>query len=281
MGIYRQYVEWVREALLAKNDAMLPPKQALHLSGNRFLTSMPCAIPVQGYGGVKIVTRQPGRWPAIKADISLYEFQRMERFLWIDGAEITSKRTGAMAALCVDLFARKGWKTIGMIGLGETARAFLHCLSPEHEITIKLREYKNQHEIFAGEFSDKKNITFQTVYNNEDLVRGSDIVVSAVTATSEAIARPEWFDYGCLLLPIHTRGFEKCDTVFEKVYCDDKGHVAGFGNYGKFQELYEVTEVLEDRAPGREDDKERIICYNVGIALLDIWFAKKHFDGEF
>ena len=105
------------------------------------------------------------------------------------------------------------------------------------------------------------------------LVKGADVVISGVTVAKEDYCNDEDFDEGVLVVPIHTLGFTNCDLFFDKVYADDYGHVCHFKNFDKFKKFAEMHDVLSGEKPGREDDKERILAYNIGISLHDINYA--------
>ena len=78
---------------------------------------------------------------------------------------------------------------------------------------------------------------------------------------------------------MHTRGFKQCDLAFDKIVCDDEGHVASFGYYPQFKDkLVEMSDVLSGRVAGRDSNSQRIIAYNIGIALHDVVFASKIYD---
>ena len=80
-------------------------------------------------------------------------------------------------------------------------------------------------------------------------------------------------------MPIHTRGFKECDLAFDKIICDDEGHVAGFDYYPQFKNrLVEMPDVIANPSLGRTDDSQRILAYNIEIALHDIYFANKIYD---
>ena len=71
---------------------------------------------------------------------------------------------------------------------------------------------------------------------------------------------------------------------FDKVYGDDLGQVQGFKYFNQFKYFAETSEVLIGERAGRESEKERILSYNVGMSLHDIYAANqiyKHFkDSE-
>ena len=88
----------------------------------------------------------------------------------------------------------------------------------------------------------------------------------------------EAFDEGVLVVPVHTLGFTNCDLFFDKVFADDTGHVCHFKNFDKFRKFAEMGEVVSGKAPGRENDRERILAYNIGISIHDIYFASRIYN---
>lgn len=274
--------QWVCQALTQKRTAILPAKISLKPGTEGvFYNTMPAIIPDLQVFGVKEVTRYPLRVPSLDSEIFLYNLKNGSMLAIMDGNWITAMRTGAVAAHSISLFAVKNFKQIGLIGLGNTARATIKVLEtifPEREITLKLLKYKNQHIIFQKEFQNNNKIKFEFYDKLEDVVRKSDIIISAITYSENDICKQEWFKQGVLVIPIHTRGFSNCDLFFDKVFADDRKHVCNFKYFDKFKRFAEVTDVMEKKELGRTDDKERIIVYNIGIAMHDIFFAKKIYD---
>ena len=86
------------------------------------------------------------------------------------------------------------------------------------------------------------------------------------------------FQEGVLVVPVHTRGFQNCDLFFDKVYGDDTGHVCDFKYFKQFRQFDEFSRVLLGDNPGRENDRERILSYNIGLGLHDVLFASKLYD---
>lgn len=75
------------------------------------------------------------------------------------------------------------------------------------------------------------------------------------------------------MIPVHLRGFQNCDLFFDKVYGDDRGQVQGFQYFPQFRFFAETSEVLSGEKPGREHANERILSYNVGMSLHDVYAA--------
>lgn len=276
-------VDWVREAFAMKSECQLPAKISVHPTGNDFFTTMPCLLPKEyGRFGAKVVSRIVGRVPALKSDMMLFDSNNGELLALVDCDWITAMRTGAVATLAIKTFRNSTAKEYAFIGLGSTARATLTCLlesCKDEQLNIRLFRYKNQAEKIVEEYKGYDNATFTIVDNTSDLVRGADVVVSCITDASGLLVEDEsLFKPGVLVVPVHTRGFQNCDTTFDKVYADDTDHVKGFKYFSEFREFHQIEEVLKGVTPGRESDTERILSYNIGLGLHDVLYASRIYD---
>ena len=281
----KESIAWVSESIREKDTAIFEPKISLHpeVEGS-FANFMPCIVKdAQGrsWGGVKMVTRYPDRFPSLDAKLMLFNADSGEVLALMDADWITTMRTGAVAAHSIDLLAKKDYRTMAIMGLGNTARATLLAVLEYldgRDLDVKLKRYKGQEDDFAERFAGYANLHFTFVDTYEELVRGSDVVVSCATYLPDDICSDDCFEEGVLVVPVHTRGFTNCDLFFDKVFADDTGHVCHFKNFEHFNHFAEVTDIVNGRAAGRENDSERILAYNIGIAIHDIAFAAKIFE---
>lgn len=276
-------LRWIRQSFSCKYEAQLPPKISIHPQGGDFFNTMPCLLP-QEYDrfGVKVVSRIAGQHPALHSELLLYRASDGQLLSLMEADWITQMRTGAVAALAILTFRRRGASTYAFVGLGSTAEATMQCLlagiSPEEHLTVKLLRYKDQAERFAARF-ECPQVTFRIVETHEDLVRDSDVIVSAVTEMPELFCPDDsLFKEGVTVVPIHTRGFQNCDLFFDHVFADDRGHVCGFRYFDRFRLFNEFSEVLLGRVPARTSDSERILVYNIGLGLHDVYFADKLYE---
>ena len=279
----RACVKWVEESFRMKPHAILPPKISIHPQGDDFFNTMPALLaPEYGRFAMKEVHRIAGQTPSLGSDIMLYDSRTGNLLAIVDGDWITTMRTGAVVALSVRLFQKSGTNNYSFLGLGNTARAAALCLLEEMngtQVTIRLKRYKDQAESFVERFSSYKNVTFEIVDDIREFVAGADVLISCITAADGLVCDDDsLYKPGMLLIPVHTRGFQNCDLFFDKVYGDDRGHVQGFRYFDKFKQFDELTNVLLGKNPGRENDEERILCYNIGIGLHDAFFASRIYD---
>lgn len=271
-------LEWIKSSFLCKKDANLPPKISMHLSEGNFFNTMPCLLPnVYNSFGVKVVSRIKSSSPILKSEILLYNASTGDLLAILDGNWITAMRTGAVSTLAIQTFRKQNVEQYGFLGLGNTARATLLCLlDSEQNIKHKvaLLKYKDQAELFINRFSNYRNVEFCIVDTIEELIETSDVVISCITEANDLLCKKEeLFRKGCLLVPVHTKGFQNCDLFFDKVFSDDTAHVSNFKYFNKFKSYAEISDVLLNRSPGRESDEERIISYNIGLGLHDVYFA--------
>ena len=276
--------DWAVHTIKNKKTALLPPKISLKPFDGVFCNVMPSFINGSHgelWSGVKVVTRYPNRTPSLESRILLMDGNTGEFLALLDGTWITAMRTGAVAAHSIGLFAKKDFSSVGIMGLGNVARStmlVLENIMPEKELHIKLLKYKDQEKDFAKRFEHNPNLHFEYVDTAEEMVKDSDVVLSGATYLPNDVCRDEFFKEGVLVQPIHTLGFTNCDLFFDKEFADDYGHVNHFKNFDKFKSFAEVCDVANGVKPGRENDKERILAYNIGLSIHDVFYAASIYE---
>lgn len=273
--------EWINESFTLQKKCVLPTKTSMIQPGHVFYNIMPSLNPIQKVGGLKVVTRYPGRMPSLDGQVFLYSMDDAKLKAIIDANYITAMRTGAVAALAIEKYAIKKTRTIALMGLGVTATAIMEMLAytlKDKNIVFKLYKYKEHAEKMVERYNSSTNFTFEICDSYEELIRGSDVVVSSVTYTDEYFAKFEWFKEGVLLLPVHVMGFGNCDYLFDQVFVDDVDHLRHLESFNKFKEINEMCDVITQKHMGRKNDKERIVAYNIGVSIHDIIFANKIYE---
>ena len=278
-------VKWVEEGFRMKDQAQMPPKPSVHPQGEDFMTTMPCLLPEQKEQkrfGIKVVNRIEGQNPALSSMIYLYDAKTGRLLAIMDGDWITAMRTGAVATLAARLFQKEGTNTYSMIGLGNIARATALCLIADNKnrnIKIRLMRYKDQAERFVDRFKDAGNVSFEIIDTKEEFLSEADVVISCVTVATDLLFPNEaLFRKGITVIPVHVRGFQNCDLFFDKVFGDDTGQIRNWKYFSKFRQYDELHHVLLGQNPGRENQDERILNYNYGLALHDIVYASRIYD---
>lgn len=267
----------VGDTISRKRESLLPPKISIHIDdkGSIFYNTMPCVIPSLNVGGVKLVNRYPDNTPSLNANLMLYDLSNGQLKAVMDASYITVLRTSAVGIHSVYLFAKKDFATIAFIGLGEVGKLALKIFidTIDHDVVIRIFNYKNRANDIIKEYKGRKHVTFEVYEDYDSLIDNCDVIVSAVTYQEKDFTTPDKYKKGCLIVPIHTRGFMDCDLVFDKIFGDDTGHLKGFKNFNKIKRFEEICDVVNGKVKGRENDDERIIAYSVGIAIHDITLA--------
>lgn len=278
---HKECLDWVVDMLKCKSNAILPPKISMKTDGHIFYNTMPCILKDFDIAGIKCVNRYPNSNPCIRADLLLYDLTTGDLKALIDATDITRMRTGAVAAHSMILFAKSDYKTIGLIGLGSVTSATMDIFldhTKGKSLIVKLYKYKDHAEKFIKRYENYTNVQFIICDTYEETITDSDIIVSGVTYAEKDFCDNKCYKEGCLVVPIHTLGFQNCDLFFDKVYGDDYSHICGFKYFKEFANFNEVSAVVNGTVNGREDDKERILVYNIGIAVHDIYYSHKIYE---
>lgn len=276
----KEMLSWASQTIQNKKGMYLPEKTSMKMDdGKIFYNVMPCVVESEGVAGVKIVTRYPNRVPVLDSKLSLYDLKTGYLQAIMDADFITTWRTAAVAVHSIHLLAKPSYQIISFLGLGVIGKAtlqmYIDTLEEDKKVEIRVLNFDNIGKTIVEQFQGNPNITWKIYDDYIEMAKDSDVIVSAVTFASEDFADESIYKKGVLLVPIHTRGFQGCDLSFDKIFGDDYGHIEGFKYFHQFKSFNEVCDVVNGNCPGRENDQERIIAYNIGIALHDIVFAKK------
>lgn len=282
----RECVKWIHESFSLKEQSQLPAKISVHPEDVDFFTTMPCLLPENNEGrryfGVKEVHRIEGAVPSLGSDILLYDAKTGQLLALLDADWITAMRTGAVAAVSAKVLRRSDASVYGFVGLGNTARATMLCIlesEPERHFHVQLLRYKDQAESFIDRFKDYTNVTFQIVDDINAMAGSVDVFISCITsAKGLLVENVDSFRQGITVIPVHMRGLQNCDTVFDRVFGDDTDHIRGFRYFPQYHDYNEIGEVLAGRDPGRQSQDQRIIDYNYGLGLHDVVFASKLYE---
>lgn len=272
--------QWTVDVWKLQDTFILPAKTKMWQGESGRYITMPCVLPQYDIAGVKFICRNVddvNGLPARNSNIMLQNCSKHGLLAIMDGTYITNMRTGANAAYNAITFSKPHPKTLAVYGLGLTARAFMFFYTAIHKepVTVKVLRYKNQAELFIDEFKSNTALNFQVCDTLEDLF-DADVIVSCVSFAHKELCDISVYKEGCTVVPVHTSGFQNCDLVFDKVVVDDIDHVKGYRYFDEFKnKMLRITDVANARVVGRDNDQERIVIYDGGIAVHDLYFAMK------
>jgi ornithine cyclodeaminase/alanine dehydrogenase-like protein (mu-crystallin family) len=188
----------------------------------------------------------------------------------LDAAEITAARTAAASGACVQAFAPEGWGTAAVLGCGEQGRyhcAVLRALAPRCEIRAYDVVAERAHELCDGAI---------VVDDPREAVAGADIVVTAGPIVREPPSPIDatWIEEDVLLLPIDFDFYVSADAVAacDLFLTDDVAQYDAYREHGYFHG-WPVAHASVGNALERGLESCRVVCANLGVAVLDAAFA--------
>jgi len=202
-------------------------------------------------------------------------------FAVIGAMWITQVRTGAVTAVGAKYLALKDSRVVGIVGAGAQARGNLEALSHILKIEkVKVTSRRKESCVkFAGEMSEKLGLDVQSLDNADEVVEGSDVVVTATPAQTpfvrDSSAKP-----GILVVTLGSH--QEVDDIFprraDKIIVDSIGtHTSGgFADLLRKgvvseKDIYATLgEIVAGKKAGRELPEERILFSHAGMAIHDL-----------
>jgi ornithine cyclodeaminase/alanine dehydrogenase len=269
----------------------MPPKIFFHVDGDRFYSAMASASPELGYAASKWQSGDPANpdrgLPYIQGLFVLNEHHLGRMVAIMDAAWITGRRTAAASALVARYQAKRGSRVLGLLGCGLQGRAHLAVLSTEIDSLVRCQAYdidpKRQAEFVDEMAAAYPYIEITGCNSPREALDGADIIVTGgpITAHRRPSIEPGWVSPGALLITIDYDSYVKdeCIGAMDLVITDDVGQIEDARQ--REQKFPGVNTIDADLAAlvatgtgRRSDDHQRIIAFNLGIALEDLATAK-------
>lgn len=277
----QQSYEWIDFVLRNRDKFILPTKVRIPLEGSDYCNLMPCSMPEGKFFGLKVINRSEERREMgdlnLDSQILIYEYGTANLKAILDGNYITTIRTAAVAVHSIFNFAGD-FETVAMVGLGNIGVAigdiFFEMIK-DRNITVKLYKYKNHAERFMARFAKYTNIKFVVVDTYEELMSDSDLVISSVTYAENDFCDPSVYKKGCTVIPVHMRGFMESDLAFDHIIVSDMVRAKGFKYFDSYKKVSLTDDILAGTVKARENKDDRVLIYNLGLAITDLYFASK------
>lgn len=263
----------------------MPPKSYLLVESGDF-RAMPAALP--GAAGVKWVNVHPGNprkgLPTVMAALVLNDPATGYPLAVMDATDLTAYRTGAAGAIAAKYLARKGSRTLGLVGAGR--QAYTQILAHAECFTFaEIRVYDIFPEAVERLVKSLPGFPLRPAGLLEAVQ--SDIVCTVTTARAPVVKKA-WVLPGTHVNAIgaDAEGKEELEPDVLKgatVVVDDmrQASKAGEINVPVSKGLYSVEEVYANlgeiitrRKAGRTDDRQVTVFDSTGIAIEDIAVAK-------
>jgi len=202
----------------------------------------------------------------------------------MDGSLITGYRTGAAGAVSAKLLARKGAKTVGVIGTGEQARMQIRALKAVVDIE-KIQVWgrsADQLYLYCREMTTEIKCAVESCETPEAAVRDADILITTTPGKTPLIKK-EWVRPGTHIVAVGAdmEGKQELDAaLFEgaKIVVDHRNQCMSRGETQnplkqgviKEEDIHcEIGQILLGQKPGRENNLEITIFDTTGMAVQD------------
>ena len=230
------------------------------------------------------------KYPSHMGYVMLFESVHGAPVGMADASAITELRTGAVSAVATDLLARKGAKTLAIIGCGAQGRSHLAAISRVRKLeSVKCYDINAEAaRRYAAEQGEKYGIPVTVADSVEEAVRGADIVCT-LTPSKEPYLKAEWIAPGTHVNAVGTFTPVTREATSElvaksRLYADQvEAMKRESGEYliplkeGLITEAHIVGSIgaaLLGKVPGRRADEEITLFDALGLAIEDVICAK-------
>jgi len=278
----------------AKGDTEMPPKPGIHpAAGDAFIHAMPAYLRSMSAAGMKWVSGYPENFkrnlPYISGLIILNDPSTGVPISVMDATWITAMRTGAATGVAAKYLARPDSETVCIIGCGVQGRSNLEALHTIMGSMEEVRAYDTSSlslQRYVEEMSKKFGVTVKPAKGPRDAIEGSDVIVTAspILKHPNPVIEKSWVKSGVFACPIDFDSYWKPEAMhfMDKFCTDDTQQIGYYKSVGYFQDIPKVYadlgELIIRKKAGRENDKERIMSMNLGVAIEDIAVAARIYD---
>jgi len=276
----------------SKGKTEMPPKPGIHPLEDAFIHAMPAFAPAIDAAGMKWIAGYPKNaevgLPYINGLVILNDPDTGIPICVMDGCWITAKRTGAATAVAARYLARQDSEVLGVLGCGVQGRSNLEALKTLFPIS-KCRAYDvdpRAASAYAEEMGERQEIEVELVDDPRQAVSGCDIVVTSgpILKTPHATIKQGWLDPGGFASLVDFDSYWSSRALHEadRICTDDFQQLEHYRSIGYFSGMppayASLDEVVCGNKPGRQDEDERTLACNLGLALEDIAVAKLIYD---
>jgi len=271
--------------LKGEGRAVMPPKHWVERTNDRFFSAMSSYVPDLGFGGCKWQSGDPLNstrgLPYIQGLYLLTEDTLGIPVAIFDSEWITGRRTAAASALAVKYFAKAEARSLAILGCGLQGRAHLEAILSVLPDLQTVRAFDIRREVadgFARELAPQFGVAIEAVDSAKSAVTGADVVMSGgpILNPPQPVIVADWLADGVVGISIDYDSYWTPAAMrrMDLIVTDDRGQIEHLKEYGFFLGLPrldgELADVVVGRLPARASPKDRILCFNLGIAIEDL-----------
>ncbi len=269
---------------LAERRAEIPPKIGVHPSPGSFFHAMPALWRAGGAAAVKWVGSFPGNrehgLPSISALLVLSDPSDGRPLAVMDGRWLTVRRTAACSALSARFLARRGARTLGVLGCGLQARAHVEALREVLPIArVKAFDrHRDRADAFAEDVRREHGVEGSAHDTVREVVEGMDVVLTAgaIAPLLEPPIASGWLSQGAFACSVDYASPWSAAALGEMdlVCTDDRAQLEAARSSGPVARLppvhADLAELASGRKQGRDAETQRTFACNLGLALADV-----------
>ena len=282
-------IQRLEEAFLEKSrgNVEMPPKPGVHPRPNAFIHAMPAFIPALMSTGIKWVSGFPENkqrgLPYITGLIILNDVETGLPYAVMDCTWITAYRTGAKTAIAAKHLARPDSEVAGIVACGMQGRTNLIALASVFSLK---RVYAYDHNPAAqakyiAEMQARFDFEIIGVNEPRQAVVESDLVVTSgpILQDPTPTIQKDWLRPGGFGSAVDYDSYWSGEALaqMDLLCTDDLRQFEDHRKSGYFKQTpapyAELGELVAGLKPGRENDRQRTLAMNLGLAMDDMAVA--------
>lgn len=282
-------IDRLEQAYLEKSQGNVeaPPKPGIHPRPNAFIHAMPAYIPGMRSSGIKWVAGFPENMkqglPYISGLIILNDVDTGLPYAVMDCTWITAYRTGAKTAIAAKHLARPDSEVAGIVACGMQGRTNLIALASVFSLK---RVYAYDHNpqaqaAYIAEMQARFDFEIIGVMEPRQAVAESDLVVTSgpILLDPKPTIQKDWLKPGSFGSAVDYDSYWSGEalTQMDLLCTDDLRQFNDNRKAGYFKQTpapyAELGELVAGIKPGRQNDQQRTLAMNLGLAMDDMAVA--------
>lgn len=290
----KQIIDLLEVAFNEKGNGRveMPPKPGIHTMPDAFIHAMPAYIPSMRSAGIKWVSGYPENFkrglPYITGLMILNDVETGIPYAVLDCSWITAMRTAAASALSAKYLARPNSETVGILACGVQGRTNLEamaCLFPVKRV-YAYDVLPDVQEKFVADMKDQLGLDIVGVKEPKQAVVESDLVVTSgpILKHPTPTIEKDWLRPGAYGSAVDFDSYWTGESLaqMDRISTDDHAQFQYYKSVGYFQQTpdpyADLGELVAGLKPGRQDEKERTLAINLGLAMDDMAVAPTIFQ---
>jgi ornithine cyclodeaminase/alanine dehydrogenase-like protein (mu-crystallin family) len=285
----KEIIDLLEKAFLEKGNGKveMPPKPGIHTMPDAFIHAMPAYIPSMRSAGIKWVSGYPENFkrglPYITGLMILNDVETGIPYAVLDCSWITAMRTGAASALSAKYLARPESASVGILACGVQGRTNLEALTCLFAVK-KAYAYDVLPEVqekFIADMKERFDFEISGVRDPKQAVVEADLVVSSgpILKHPTPTIQKDWLKPGAYGSAVDFDSYWTAESIaqMDRISTDDHAQFQYYKSVGYFQQTpdpyADLGELVAGLKPGRQDEMERTLAINLGLAMDDMAVA--------